>query len=68
MNTKYGEKTVLKTPPTTREVAVPAEYAKVKITQLVSAASEKVTEIPAEYDTVTSTKTVSAGSWEWRCR
>lgn len=45
---------------------VPAEYAKVKTTKLVTPASEKVTDIPATYDTVTSTKTVSAGSWEWR--
>lgn len=45
---------------------MPAEYAKVKTTMLVTAAREKITEIPAEYDTVISTKTVSAGSWEWR--
>ena len=48
-------------------MAVPAQYAKVKTTKLVTPASENVTQIPAEYDTVTSSKTVSADKWEWRC-
>ena len=57
---------MLKTPATTREVAIPAEYAMIPTTKIATPASEKITDIPAQYETLDSSKVVSEGKWEWR--
>ncbi len=52
------QKTVLKTPATTREVTTPAEYREVEVTRLVTPATTREIPVPAEYRTVTVTRLV----------
>ncbi len=57
---------VVKTPATTKTVAVPAEYKTVKVTKVKTPASTRTIAIPAEYDTVTKRVQVSDGSIAWK--
>ncbi len=59
-------RTVVKTPASTSEVAIPAEYKEISVQKLVSAAQEKVIDIPAEYATVSRQEVKKAGFMEWR--
>jgi peptidoglycan hydrolase-like protein with peptidoglycan-binding domain len=56
----------MKTPSTTREVTIPAEYKTVEIQKLVSPAEEKRVQIPAEQQAVTKTVVASEGRIEWQ--
>ena len=57
---------MLKTAATVKKETIPAEYATVKLSKVVSNANEKRTKIPAEYKTVTKRKKISDERLEWR--
>ncbi len=59
-------KEVIKTPTTTRKVAIPAEFKDVKVRKLVSAAKEVKIDIPAKYQTVTKRIKTSEEKLAWR--
>jgi peptidoglycan hydrolase-like protein with peptidoglycan-binding domain len=60
------KKKVMKTPATTRELEIPAEYKVVKVNREVTPADVRRTPVSAEYQTVTKKELVSEGRMEWR--
>ena len=56
----------MKTQPTTREVAVPAEYKVIETQKLIAPAEERRVQIPAEQQDVTKTVVASEGHIEWQ--
>jgi len=59
-------KTVVDTPPTTKEVAIPEVYKTIRVTTLVKPAEVKRTTIPEEYRTITKREMVSPSKVEWK--
>ncbi len=59
-------KTVVDTPPSTKEVVIPAEYSTVKVTTVVKPAEVKRTAIPEAYRTISKTEMVSPSKVEWK--
>lgn len=57
--TKKISKRVVRTPATTREIVVPAEYRTVRVVREISPASTRVRTIPAEYRIVEATELVA---------
>lgn len=63
---KTVERTIVTTPAQTRTIDIPAEFAQVDVTKLVSAAREESEVIPAEYRTVEKRQLVKDGYMAWR--
>jgi hypothetical protein len=59
-------KTVVDTPPSTKEVAIPEVYKTIKVTTVVKPAEVKRTTIPEEYRTITKREMVSPSKVEWK--
>ena len=59
-------KTVVDTPPTTKEVAIPEVYKTIKVTTVVKPAEVKRTAIPEAYRTITKREMVSPSKVEWK--
>jgi hypothetical protein len=59
-------KTVVDTPPSTKEVAIPEIYKTIKVTTVVKPAEVKRTVIPEEYRTITKREMVSPSKVEWK--
>jgi hypothetical protein len=59
-------KTVVDTPPSTKEVAIPEVYKTIKVTTVVKPAEVKRATIPAEYRTITKREMVSPSKVEWK--
>ncbi|MCH9813141.1 MAG: peptidoglycan-binding protein [Epsilonproteobacteria bacterium] len=59
-------KTVVDTPPTTKETAIPEAYKTIKVTTVVKPAEVKRNEIPAAYSTITKRDMVTPSKVEWK--
>ncbi len=59
-------KTVVDTPPTTKEVQIPAVYKTIKVTTIIKPAEVKRTAVPAQYKTITKREMVSPSKVEWK--
>ena len=59
-------KQVMKDPPTTRVIEIPAEYKTVAVRKLVTPAEVTSTPIPETYQTISRTEKVTDGRMEWQ--
>ena len=59
-------KTVVDTPPTTKEVVIPEVYTTIRVATVVKPAEVKRTAIPEAYRTITKTEMVAPSKVEWK--